>query len=125
MPAFGARLGVALLVGWLALGGGSEASAQEIELPFPCEEELMIFESLRYGAFDYCRLHLRYRPGTSDCLRIILPTCNVFQPEAPRRMVQGRADWVLRGHGERIICPPGPPPPSCPAGFPKGPIPNP
>jgi len=121
----GARIRVALLVAILGLGGGAKGAAQEIELPFLCQEELMIFESLRYGAFDYCRLHLRYRPGAADCLRILLPTCNVFQAEELRRPFGGRAGRILRGHGERIICPPGPPPPSCPAGFPAGPIPDP
>jgi hypothetical protein len=128
-----ARLALAVLL--LAAGDGGEARGGEpyghpprydpYPYPFLCDEEVMIFESLKYGEFDYCRLHLRYQPGRADCLRILLPTCNVFQPEAPNRSFHGsRADWLLRGRGERIVCPPGPPPPSCPAGFPAGPIPR-
>jgi hypothetical protein len=97
----------------------------EVYVPPACEEELFIFRSLRYGEFDYCKLHLRYRPGTADCLRIVAPTCNVLAPGQPPRTFNGWADWLLAGRAERIICPPGPPPPSCPAGFPAGSIPRP
>ncbi len=98
---------------------------QEEGAPLACEEQFMVFESLASGAFDYCRLRLTYRPGTVECLRILLPTCNVPIPGEPVRMVAGRSDWILHGHAERILCPPGPPPPSCPAGFPGGPQPRP
>jgi hypothetical protein len=111
----------ALLLAPLLLTG----SAEELFIAPACEEELFVFRSLKYGEFDYCRLHLRYRPGTADCLRIVAPTCNVLSPGQPPRTFSGRADWVLTGRAERIICPPGPPPPTCPAGFPAGPIPRP
>lgn len=116
--------GAALMFGALA-AGAREVAEPRREGPFGCDEPLMIFESLEHGAFDYCRLHLRYRPGAADCLRILLPTCNVSGPGEPPRMYAGKDDWILHGHGERIICPPGPPPPSCPAGFPGGAIPRP
>ena len=92
---------------------------------FLCEGEVAIFESLRHGPFDYCRQHLRYVPGSFDCLRIILPTCNVFPSAQPTWVFRSPAERVLGGHAERIVCPPGPPPPTCPAGFPSGPIPRP
>ena len=88
--------------------------------PFFCQEDLLIFRSLRHGDFPYCRLHLRYRTGSDDCLRIMLPTCNVSPSQQPLRMYADKPDWILHGQGERIPCPPGPPPPSCPAGFPGG-----
>ena len=87
--------------------------------PF-CTEQVEVFSSLRNGEFDYCKLHLRYVPGSLDCLRIVAVACNGWSPE------EGR--WVLRqgtdGRAERIVCPPGPPPPSCPSGYPAGPIPR-
>ncbi len=88
--------------------------------PWWCSEQVEIFSSLRHGEFDYCKLHLRYVPGSWDCLRIVATACNAWIPEE-----QG---WVLRqgtdGRAERIVCPPGPPPPSCPSGYPAGPIPG-
>jgi hypothetical protein len=125
-PAAALVAGLAFLAGvaapWRALG--------QVVPPFPntfgmvCKEELFVFRSLRHGDFDYCRLHLRYRPGTADCLRIVAPTCNVFGSDEPRRVFDSKADFLLAGQAERIVCPPGPPPPSCPAGFPSGPIPG-
>ncbi len=93
-------------------------------VPMVCTEELFLFRSLRHGDFDYCRLHLRYHPGKADCLRIVAPTCNVFGSDESRRVFDSKADFLLAGQAERIVCPPGPPPPSCPAGFPSGPIPG-
>jgi len=86
-------------------------------LPYVCPEELYVFSSLEHGDFDYCRLKLRYQPGSADCLRIVAPTCNVVTPGQPARRFNGRSDWLLAGRAERIVCPPGPPPPTCPAGF--------
>jgi hypothetical protein len=106
---------------WILIAVGSAAHVtQEI-----CPPTLMTFRSLRHGEFDYCRMHLRYRPGTYDCLRIYAPTCN-FVVEGQRRpdLALG-SGGELFGTAERIVCPPGPPPPSCPAGYPDGPIPRP
>jgi len=90
-----------------------------------CPRTLLTFRSLQYGEFDYCRMHLRYRPGTYDCLRIVAPTCN-FVVEGQRRpeLALGTGGEFF-GTAERIVCPPGPPPPSCPAGYPDGQIPRP
>jgi hypothetical protein len=111
------------------MGSGVAVASEEPSLdPFGldaylCDEEVFVFRSLRYGDFDYCRLHLRYHPGKVDCLRILAPTCNVLQPGKPHRTFLGPEDFLLAGQAERIVCPPGPPPPSCPAGFPGGAIP--
>jgi hypothetical protein len=90
-----------------------------------CPQRFITFRSLRYGEFDYCRMHLRYRPGSYDCLRIVAPTCN-FVVDGRRRpdLSLGTGGEVF-GTAERIVCPPGPPPPSCPAGYPDGQIPRP
>jgi len=106
---------VALALG-LALGWYGVARAQ---LYAVCPPSVVIFNSLKYGDFDFCRLHLRYRPGATDCLRIIAPTCNAF-PRADQPVLRGSEE----GYAERIVCPPGPPPPSCPSGFPRGGIPG-
>jgi hypothetical protein len=86
--------------------------------PYDCDEQVQVFNSLKSGDFDFCRLRLRYTPGNRDCLRIVTSTCNVWVLEGPR--------WVLRrtveGGAERIVCPPGPAPPSCPAGYNGGAI---
>ena len=90
-----------------------------------CPRTLLTFRSLQHGEFDYCRMHLRYRPGTYDCLRIVAPTCN-FVVEGQRRPELGLGTGgEVFGTAERIVCPPGPPPPSCPAGYPDGQIPRP
>ena len=90
-----------------------------------CEPTYFIFHSLRYGDFDYCRLHLRYVPGQYDCLRIQVPNCNVFLPGAARPNIRTPEDLVLYGNADLIACPAGNPPPSCPAGFPQTPLPIP
>lgn len=92
---------------------------------FYCPGELAVFSSLKHGSFDYCRQHLRYAPGSLDCLQIIIPTCNLsFLLRQPGLAIQSEEDRVRGGHGERIVCPEGPPPPMCPASFPAGPIPR-
>lgn len=78
-----------------------------------CYHEVEIFRSLKYGDFDYCRLKLRYRPGRAECLRILISTCNLVAPGVRSKGPPGGLD----GYGERIVCPPGPPPPTCPSGF--------
>ena len=81
--------------------------------PFGCYQDVQIFRSLKDGEFDFCRLKLRYRPGRAECLRIIISTCNLV---APGRRTLGPPGG-LEGFAERIICPPGPPPPTCPSGY--------
>lgn len=114
-----ARLGAAGLAGGLLAAAPPALATFPSLYPF-CTEEVQIFSSFKHGDFDYCRLHLRYVPGSWDCLRIVATACNAWVPEGQR--------WVLRqgqdGRAERIVCPPGPPPPSCPAGYPAGPIPG-
>jgi len=83
-------------------------------VPFDtCYREVQIFRSLKHGDFDFCRLKLRYQPGRAECLRIVISTCNLVAPGTRRLGPPGG----LEGFGERIICPPGPPPPTCPSGF--------
>lgn len=81
--------------------------------PFGCYQDLQIFRSLKDGEFDFCRLKLRYRPGRAECLRIIISTCNLVAPGTRTHGPPGG----LEGFAERIICPPGPPPPTCPSGY--------
>ncbi len=133
MAALGGRVVMALVGAVLVLCASPERGVaqdplleeQLLDFLFPCPEEIAIFDSLRYGQFDYCRQHLRYAPGSFDCLRILVPTCNVFPSAQPGLVFRSRADRVRLGHAERIVCPEGPPPPTCPAGFPAGPIPRP
>lgn len=81
--------------------------------PFGCYQDVQIFRSLKDGEFDFCRLKLRYTPGRAECLRIIISTCNLV---TPGRRALGPPGG-LEGFAERIICPPGPPPPTCPSGY--------
>jgi len=81
--------------------------------PFGCYQDVQIFRSLKDGEFDFCRLRLRYVPGRSECLRIIISTCNLVAPGTRPLGPPGG----LEGYAERIICPPGPPPPTCPSGY--------
>jgi len=116
------RRGILLLaVGFVAL---ALAASSRADLPPPvtapyvlpfgnCYQEVEIFRSLKHGDFDFCRLKLRYRPGRAECLRIIISTCNLVVPG----MRSNGPPGGLEGFGERIICPPGPPPPTCPSGF--------
>ncbi|MEW6271223.1 MAG: hypothetical protein AB1689_18230 [Thermodesulfobacteriota bacterium] len=109
---------VALLAGAALLAATARA-----ELPPPtaplfvpwnaCYQSVEIFRSLKHGEFDFCRLRLRYTPGRAECLRIIISTCNLVVPGTRSRGTPGGLD----GYGERIICPPGPPPPTCPPGY--------
>jgi hypothetical protein len=110
-------LGVALSA---SLVGVASTARGDSPIFYGCYEEAEIFHSLKYGDFDFCRGHLRYTPGAFDCLRIVASTCNVWWPE--RRHWEWRRG--LAGTSERIVCPPGPPPPTCPPGFPPGGIPR-
>jgi hypothetical protein len=105
-----------------ALAVASVSAATPVRAQFPslypfCNEQVQIFSSLKHGDFDYCRLRLRYVPGSLECLRIVALACNGWLPEGQ--------SWALRqgrdGFAQRIVCPPGPPPPSCPAGVPMNP----
>jgi hypothetical protein len=114
--------------GWVAIAGlaaslyAAPARAGFVPYPgpFDCDEQARTFLSLKSGTFDYCRLRLRYTPGRWDCLRIVTSTCNVWVLDGPR--------WVLTRSvdqgAERIACPAGPAPPSCPAGYDGGAIPK-
>ena len=82
-------------------------------MAFGCYQDVQIFRSLKDGEFDFCRLKLRYRPGRAECLRIIISTCNLVAPGTRTLGPPGG----LEGFAERIICPPGPPPPTCPSGY--------
>ena len=95
-----------------AIGGPDPASGEEM-----CAGTRLIFYSLRHGEFDYCRERLSYRPGRVECLRILLPTCHVLQPDAAPPSFLSQSEWILHGQAERVVCPRGPSPPSCPAGF--------
>lgn len=110
------------LLGLLAVAATLAAAAAVSAL---CPVEYLSFRSLRHGEFDYCKMHLRYRPGSYDCLRIVAPTCNFMVDGQRRPAVSLGTGAELFGTAERIVCPPGPPPPSCPAGYPDGPIPRP
>ena len=81
--------------------------------PFGCYQDVQIFRSLKDGEFDFCRLKLRYVPGRAECLRILVSTCNLVAPGTRPLGPPGG----LEGFAERIICPPGPPPPTCPSGY--------
>ena len=81
--------------------------------PFGCYQDMQIFRSLKDGEFDFCRLKLRYVPGQAECLRILVSTCNLVAPGTRPLGPPGG----LEGFAERIICPPGPPPPTCPSGY--------
>jgi hypothetical protein len=112
-----ARTALAAAIAGLALAHAATAHAEFPYLyPF-CNEQVRVFRSFQHGDFDYCRLKLRYTPGRAECLRIVALACNGWMPEGQ--------DWALRqgqdGYSQRIVCPPGPPPPSCPAGVPTDP----
>lgn len=116
----GGRLALAVWLGACVAAGpaaGDVAPGLGDLYPY-CTEQVEVFRSLQHGEFDFCRLRLRYVPGSFDCLRIVARACNAWVPEGQR--------WVLRqgfeGRSERIVCPPGPPPPSCPAGTPMSPV---
>ena len=110
----GRRGSLLLLLVCLSVGPALPALGFEAE---GCVGTRLIFQSLRYGEFDFCRERLSYRPGRLECLRILLPTCHVLQPDALPPSFLSQSDWILHGQAERVICPQGPPPPSCPAGF--------
>lgn len=74
-----------------------------------CWLEARLFESLRTGPVDFCRGHLRYRPGALDCARFVDQVCWVYLP--------AQAEYTLtRTPNLRaaVVCPPGPEPPVCP-----------
>ena len=61
------------------------------------------------GIVDYCRLHLRYVPGTLDCSQFADEVCSVFLPQT--------GEWVeTRQPLEPVLipCPDAPEPPVCP-----------
>lgn len=78
-------------------------------VPTSCWTQTRYFESLKYGAFEYCRGHLRYQPGKLDCYYFAEEVCWVFLP--------GNEDWTQThnvGPATRFPCPDGPEPPVCP-----------
>ncbi len=106
----------AAVVALLAGGAGAWLPPPVVEPyapPFGCYQDVQIFNSLKYGDFDFCRLKLRYSPGRAECLRILISTCNLVGPGTRRFGPPGG----LEGYAERIVCPPGLPPPTCPSGY--------
>jgi hypothetical protein len=115
------HFGLAAALAAVALSASATAAPASFPSLYPfCTEQVQVFSSLRHGEFDYCRLHLRYVPGSIDCLRIVATACNAWVPEGQATVLRQGLD----GRAERIVCPPGPPPPSCPSGYPAGPIPR-
>lgn len=74
-----------------------------------CWLEPRWFETLRSGPLDYCRKHLRFRPGKLDCYAFTDEICWAY--------VADSREWTqLRGGGspQLFVCPEGPEPPVCP-----------
>ena len=113
-PAALATLVAALALAWAARADLPPPVTAPYFAPFgTCYQDVAIFNSLKHGDFDFCRLKLRYRPGRAECLRIIISTCNLVIPGTRSKGPPGG----LEGYAERIVCPPGPPPPTCPSGY--------
>jgi hypothetical protein len=76
--------------------------------PTACYPEVRIFETLKYGPTDICRLRMKYRPGRLECYQIVDQVCGSF-------LANGQ--WF---EGRNIVstnvvpCPDGPPQPMCP-----------
>ena len=87
------------------------------ELPYTtdCWFEPHYFDSLRTGPIEYCRQHLRYRPGALECLTVRDRVCSLWDPD--------RREWGesrVSGETHLIRCPAGQEPPSCPRLGPAG-----
>lgn len=109
------------IVAMLALAG--PAAAQGPPPPIPplvtplsppvivadCWTQARLFESLRSGAFAYCRKNLRYRVGALECFYVGERICWAYDT-IERRWTQ------LRTPQDPIAfpCPAGPEPPVCP-----------
>ena len=78
-------------------------------IPTSCWDQPRYFESLKYGVFEYCRAHLRYKPGALECYYFSEQVCWVFLP--------GDQEWTQThnvGPATIFPCPGGPEPPVCP-----------
>jgi hypothetical protein len=74
-----------------------------------CSIEPRWFQTLRDGPIDYCRKHLRFSPGTLDCV--------TFTDEVCWAVNQLTGEWTqLRNPGRETLfpCPDRPTPPVCP-----------
>ena len=89
---------VATLAGRVLLGLSIAPARAQIGIPPNCTEEVRIFRSLKYGEFDFCRLHLRYTPWAFDCLRIVVPTCNEIAPHGGRRQLLREGEGTAERH---------------------------
>jgi hypothetical protein len=74
-----------------------------------CWQEPRYFWSLKTGDLPYCRGHLKYTPGTSDCYTAEQEVCTVFLPATGewRQTRQALPPTVT-------VCPKAPKPPLCP-----------
>ncbi|HXJ36511.1 MAG TPA: hypothetical protein VMS22_20945 [Candidatus Eisenbacteria bacterium] len=85
------------------------APAPAIPVVTSCWLEPRWFYTLRDGAVDYCKQHLRYYKGKPDCLAFTDEICWAYNPDT--------GEWFqLRNNGDQrvVICPDGPEPPTCP-----------
>jgi hypothetical protein len=118
-PRRGRRARIALLLVALV---APAASAQPLPTPLPppgavypplvnpptwCWIELRLFDTLKHGPFEFCRKHLRYRPGALECYRIVDRVCAVQQADG--QVIDGRTPVT----SEVFRCPQGPEPPVC------------
>jgi hypothetical protein len=111
----GASVAIAIVAFLLAaageLRGRFESSGSSFDLARSCRDDVRVFSSLKSGDFDFCRQRLGYTPGRAECLRVVTITCADWAFDGmtwlPREIVSART--------ERIACPPGPAPPSCPS----------
>jgi hypothetical protein len=109
-----AGIAVGFLLAMLIDGQGRTQTFPDRERQTPfitnCWIEAQTFSSLRTGAVDYCKKHMRYAPGTLDCYTFETQVCEMFQP-ATRDWTQDR-----RPLSPRVFeCPDEPEPPLCPS----------
>ena len=75
-----------------------------------CRTETETFSSLKTGAVDFCKKHMKYAPGTLDCYTFEVQVCDLFQP-ATQQWTQNRQPLAPRV----FECPEEPEPPLCPS----------
>lgn len=75
-----------------------------------CWTETQPFSSLRTGAVNFCKKHMKYAPGALDCSTFETEICEIFQPTT-QQWTQNR-----RPLRPRVIeCPEEIEPPLCPS----------